>query len=74
MRKLLVILVVILIAAAASADIRRLMQAKGYAPAMGGQCEGACGGFVTAQDSISEPVPPNTGCTFPATFPCTFGG
>jgi hypothetical protein len=75
MRKtLLILLLIVLAAAAAHADIRRLMQAKGYSPANGGQCEGACGGFVSSQDSISEPVPIDDGCTFPATMPCTFGG
>lgn len=70
-RALLIAALVGLVAAAASADIRRLMQAKGYSPANAGECVGACGGFVSPQDSISEPVSPNVGCTFPATMPCT---
>lgn len=73
-RAMLIASLVGLMAAAAHADIRRLMQAKGYSPANSGECVGACGGFVSAQDSISEPVPVSSGCTFPATMPCTFGG
>lgn len=72
MRKLLVALVVLILAAAAAshADIRRLMQAKGYAPANSGQCEGNCGGFIAVQDTISEPIEIDRGCTFPAAMPC----
>lgn len=70
MRKILVVLVSILAAAAAHADIRRLMQAKGYAPANSGQCEGNCGGFIAVQDTISEPIEIDRGCTFPAAMPC----
>lgn len=74
-RALLIAALVALAAAAAHADIRSLMRAKGYSsiPAAG-ECSGGCGGFVTTQDAISEPVPPSSGCTFPATMPCTFGG
>lgn len=73
-RALLIAALVVSMAVAAHADIRRLMQAKGYSaiPSVGA-CTGGCGGTVTAQDSISEPVAPNVGCTFPATFPCTMG-
>lgn len=73
-KALLVAALIALIATIASADIRRLMQAKGYSPSFGGgECVGACGGFISSQDEISEPVSPNVGCTFPATFPCTMG-
>lgn len=70
-RALLIAALVGLVATVASADIRRLMQAKGYSPSVGGGCLSDCGGTVTPMDTISEPVSPNVGCTFPATMPCT---
>lgn len=73
-RALLIAALIALAAVAANADIRRLMQAKGYAPAQGGQCEGTCGGFVSSQDAVTDTPSFGTDCTFPATFPCTFGG
>ena len=74
-RALLIAALVALLATVASADIRRLMQAKGYGTSIGSGCVDGCSvGAITMQDAISEPVPPSSGCTFPATMPCTFGG
>ena len=71
MRKILVVLVSILAAAAAHADIRRLMQAKGYNAPMGAECTGGCGQSVGTTSSTTEPSPDNSSCTLPATLPCT---
>jgi len=61
------------VATAAHADIRILMKARGYSSPY--QSRGKIEqGSVTSTDAVSDQPSVSTGCTFPATMPCTFGG
>lgn len=70
-RALLIAALVGLVAAAASADIRRLMQAKGYSPIQAGgeSCSSGCNTARTETNPVAPP--PDTGCTLTAVLPCT---
>lgn len=73
MKRLLAILLICLAAMAASADIRTLMKARGYSSPYQSQAK-VMESTTTSMDAIEEQPSPSSGCSFPATFPCTFGG
>ncbi len=73
MRTTLFVILALAIATAAHADIRILMKARGYSSPYQSQGKPEQGS-VSSRDVIVNQPEVSSGCTFPATMPCTFGG
>lgn len=70
-RALLIAVLIALLATVASADIRRLMQAKGYGTSIGSGCLDGCSvGAMASTASENQPPPASSGCALPAALPC----